>query len=152
MHMYKVLRGGTLTIAALILIVAPALSADESDIAGRAAAWQEAYNAGNLEAVAALYTEDSCRMPPNLETVEGQEAIVGNLQAFKDMGGAQVNLAVTEAESVGDMAYGAGTYEITGADGSHVDHGKWLNVSKRVNGEWKIYCDIWNTNMPLPTP
>ena len=91
-------------------------------------------------------------MPPNMETVEGTEAIVENLQAFKDAGGAQIDIAVTEAESVGDTAYGAGTYEITGADGSHFDHGKWLNVSKRVNGEWKIYCDIWNTNMPLPTP
>lgn len=112
MHMYKVLRGAALTIAALMLVVAPALTADESDIEGRAAAWQEAYNAGDLGAVAALYTEDSCRMPPNLETVKGQEAIAGNLQAFKDMGGAQVNLAVTEAESVGDMAYAVGTYEM----------------------------------------
>ena len=152
MPMYRLLRGGTLTLAALMLVVAPALAADESDLAGRASAWQEAFNAGNLEAVAALYTADACRMPPNMESVEGQEAIAGNLQAFVDMGAAQVNLAVTEDESVGDMAYGAGTYEILGADGSHIDHGKWINISKRLNGEWKIYCDIWNTNMPLPTP
>jgi hypothetical protein len=48
------------------------------------------------------------------------------------------------------MAYGRGTYEIMGADGSHIDHGKWINVSKRVNGEWKIHCDSWNSNMPVP--
>ncbi len=152
MHMYRLLRGGTLTLAALMLVVAPTLAADESDIAGRAAAWQEAFNAGDLGAVAALYTEDGKRMPPNMETVDGNAAIAENLQAFKDAGGAQVNIAVTEAESVGDTAYAVGTYEILGADGSHIDHGKWINISKRLNGEWKIYCDIWNTNMPLPTP
>ena len=152
MPMYRLLRGGALTVAALVLVVAPALTADESDIAGRAAAWQEAYNASDLGAVAALYTADAHRMPPNMETVEGNEAIAEDLQAFKDAGGAQVNIAVTEAESVGDMAYAVGTYEILGADGSHIDHGKWVNISKRVNGEWKIYSDIWNTNMPLPTP
>jgi len=150
--MNRVLRGGALTVAALMLVVAPALTADESDIAGRAAAWQEAYNAGDLGAVAALYTEDGKRMPPNMETVDGNAAIAENLQAFKDAGGAQVNIAVTEAESVGDTAYAVGTYEISGADGSHIDHGKWVNISKRVNGEWKIYSDIWNTNMALPTP
>ncbi len=87
-----------------------------------------------------------------METVDGNAAIAENLQAFKDVGGAQINIAVTEAESVGDTAYAVGTYEILDADGSHIYHGKWLNVSKRVNGEWKIYSDIWNTNMPLPTP
>jgi hypothetical protein len=25
-----------------------------------------------------------------------------------------------------------------------------MNVSKKINGEWKIYCDIWNSNMPPP--
>jgi hypothetical protein len=82
--------------------------------------------------------------------VQGRAAIVGQLRAAKEAGAAQVKVAVTEAESIGNMAYGRGTYEITGADGSHIDHGKWINVSKRVNDEWKIHCDSWNSDMPAP--
>ncbi len=48
------------------------------------------------------------------------------------------------------MAHGTGTYEILGADGSHIDHGKWMNVSKKVGGKWLIHCDIWNSDMPVP--
>ncbi|MGH9462043.1 MAG: YybH family protein [Vicinamibacteria bacterium] len=150
MHIHRALVGAV-TIAALTLVAMPVSAADESDLAGRAAAWQEGYNSGNLEAIAALYAEDASRMPPNAETI-GKDGIVANLQSFKDAGAATVHLTVTDAESVGDLAYGAGTYELLGADGSHIDHGKWLNVSKRINGEWKIYSDIWNSNMALPTP
>lgn len=151
MHIYRAIAA-TLAIAALMLSAALASAADESDLAGRAVAWQEAYSSGDVQAVAALYAEDGCRMPPNAETVEGRTAIAAQIEAGRDAGGVQVNISVTEAESVGDMAYGGGTYEILGEDGSPIDHGKWLNVSKRVNGEWLIQCDIWNTNMPLPMP
>jgi len=150
MHSYKTLIGA-MTIALLTMVSMVASAADESNLAARAAAWQDGYNSGDLETVAGLYSDDASRMPPNAETI-GKDGVVANLQMFKDAGGAQVKLAVTEAESVGDLAYGAGTYEITGADGSHIDHGKWLNVSKKINGEWKIYCDIWNSNMAPSTP
>ena len=84
--------------------------------------------------------------------LSGREAIVANLQAVKDAGVAQIALTVTVDETEGNMAQGTGTYELTASDGSHVDHGKWMNVSKRVGGEWEIQCDIWNSDMPLPTP
>jgi len=150
MSVYKIIRCGVLMLVGVMLLVAPALAADESNLAARAVTWETEYNADNLEALAAMYTEDGCRLPPNMEAVQGRAAIAGQVQAGKEAGAAQVKVTVTEAESIGDMAYGRGTYELTGADGSHIDHGKWINVSKRVNGEWKIHCDSWNSNMPVP--
>lgn len=152
MHVYRVLRAGILTTLAFTLLIGSAWAADESDLAGRAAAWQEAFNSGDLEAVAAMYTEDGCRMPPNAETVDGRAAILENLRAAVDAGAAEIEITVTEAESVGDIGYGTGTYHLMAADGSDIDHGKWLNISKRIDGEWQTHCDIWNTDMPLPTP
>jgi hypothetical protein len=49
------------------------------------------------------------------------------------------------------VGYGTGTYVITGADGSHLDHGKWMLVSQKSDGKWKTQCDIFNSDMPLPT-
>ncbi len=44
------------------------------------------------------------------------------------------------------MGWGHGTYVLMDADGSTVEQGKWMNVSKKVGGKWLIHCDIWNTD------
>lgn len=133
-----------------ILAAAPAMAADASDLAGRAATWEKEYNADHLAAVAALYSADGCRMPPNVPIAQGTEGILAQLKAGKEKGIAKVKIAVTAAETSGDLGYGAGTYEIMGADGSHVDHGKWMNYSKKIKGTWMIQCDIFNSDMPMP--
>jgi ketosteroid isomerase-like protein len=132
------------------LVAAPAMAADKSDLAGRAATWEKEYNADNLAAVAALYSTDGCRMPPNAEAVHGTDGILAQLKTGKEKGIDKVKIVVTMAETNGDWGHGTGTYEIMGADGSHVDHGKWMNFSKKVNGTWKIQCDIFNSDMPMP--
>jgi ketosteroid isomerase-like protein len=145
-----VCSGLALMLGAMLAAV-PVVAADKSDLAGRAAVWEKEYNAGNLAGVQALYASDGCRMPPNTKAVQGSEAILEQIKAGKDKGWAKVKIVVTSADSNGDLAYGTGTYELTGADGSHVDHGKWMNVSKKSNGIWKIQCDIFNSDMPMPT-
>ena len=132
------------------LAAIPAAAGDKSDLAARAATWEKEYNAGNLAAVEALYAADGCRMPPNQPAAHGSEAILAQLKAGKDRGLAKVKIAVTAAETSGDLGYGMGTYEVTGADGSHIDHGKWMLVEKKSNGTWKTECDIFNSDMPMP--
>jgi ketosteroid isomerase-like protein len=133
-----------------VLAAVPAAAADKSNLAARAAVWEKEYNAGNLAGVQALYATDGCRMPPNQEAVHGSEAILAQLKAGKDRGFAKAKIVVTSAETNGDLGYGTGTYEITGADGAHVDHGKWMLVEKKMNGTWKTTCDIFNSDMPMP--
>lgn len=135
-----------------ILNATVAMAEDKSDLAGRAATWEKEYNAGNLKAVAAMYAADGCRMPPNVPIVKGTDGILAQLQAGKDHGIVKIKVAVTMAETSGDWGSGMGTFETMGADGSHVDHGKWMNVSKKVNGKWIIQCDIFNSDMPIPAP
>jgi ketosteroid isomerase-like protein len=133
-----------------VLAAVPAAAADSSGLAARAATWEKEYNANNLAGVVALYASDGCRMPPNQEAVHGTDAILAQLKSGKDRGLANVKIAVTSADSSGDVGYGTGTYVITGADGSHIDHGKWMLSSKKSNGVWKTQCDIFNSDMPMP--
>jgi len=146
----RVVCCGLVLMLGAALAAVPAAAADKSDVAGRAAIWEKEYNAGNLAAIQALYAADGCRMPPNQEAVHGSEAILAQLKAGKDRGLAKVKIVVTSAESDADLGYGTGTYVITGADGSHLDHGKWMLVSKKSNGTWKTQCDIFNSDMPMP--
>jgi ketosteroid isomerase-like protein len=142
---------GLVVILGATLASVPAVAGDKSDLAARAAAWEKEYNAGNLAAVQALYAADACRMPPNQEAVHGSDAILAQLKASKDRGAAKVKIVVTAAETSGDLGYGTGTYEITRADGSHMDHGKWMLVEKKSNGTWKTECDIFNSDMAVPS-
>ena len=151
MHTKRVVCCGLVLMLGAVLASVPAVAADKSDLAARAVVWEKEYNAGNLAAVQALYAADGCRMPPNQEAVHGSEAILAQIKGGKDMGFAKVKIVVTAAESSGDLGYGRGTYETIGADGSHIDHGKWMNFSKKSNGTWKIQCDIFNSDMPMPT-
>jgi ketosteroid isomerase-like protein len=148
--MKRVICCGLVLMLGAVLAAVPATAADKSDVAGRAATWEKEYNAGNLAGVVALYAPDGCRMPPNQPIACGSDAILANLKAGKDRGLAQVKIVVTGADSNGDVGYGTGTYVVTGADGSHVDHGKWMLVSKRVNGTWKTQSDIFNSDMAMP--
>jgi ketosteroid isomerase-like protein len=147
MHTKKAVCCGLVLVLAAMFAAVPAAAADKSDMAALAAVWEKEYNAGNLAAVVALYASDGCRMPPNQEAVHGSDAILAQLKA---RGLANVKIAVTSTESSGDLRYGIGTYVITGADGSHLDHGKWMLVSKKSNGAWKTQCDIFNSDMPMP--
>ena len=148
--MNRTVGWGLVSILACVFAAFPAAAVDKSNMAARAATWEKEYNADNLAAVQALYASDGCRMPPNQEAVHGSGAILAQLTAGKNRGLAKVKIVVTTAETSGDLGYGTGTYEITGADGSHIDHGKWMNVVKKMNGTWKTQCDIFNSDMPTP--
>ena len=141
-----------LAILSALLAAAPALAADASDMAGRAAKWEKAYNAGDIKGVAALYAADGCRMPPNAKTAQGTEGILAQLKAGKDNGAAKAKIAVTKAEAKGDMGYSMGTFEVMRADGTKLDVGKWMNVTKKSKGAWLTQCDIWNSDSPPPAP
>ena len=144
----RIVLGAVLMIVGVILAM-PAGAGDESNLAARVVTWEKEYNADGLKKIAAMYSEDGCRMPPNQEAVHRREGILAQLETGKKQGIAKVKLALTSAVSSGDMAYGTGTYEILSAEGTKVDHGKWMNVSKRIGGEWKIHCDIWNSDRPV---
>lgn len=109
-------------------------------------AWQAAYNAGNATAVAALYTEDAKLMAPGAEPYVGRAAIEGY---FKQDVTHKAKMALTTREVLGsgDYVVALGGYVATAADGSHLDHGTYTTVYKKVKSGWMIYRDTWATSM-----
>jgi len=110
--------------------------------------WQAAMDAGDADALVALYAEEARLMPPNAEATIGRDAINA---AFGGMieSGARVGLTVVESRSSGDMAYNVGTYEMT-AGGEVADKGKYIEVWQRsADGTWLMTNDIWNSDLPF---
>jgi len=51
--------------------------------------------------------------------------------------------------AAGDIGYRVGVYSLLAPDGAVVDRGKYVETWRKVDGEWKISNDIWNSNMPV---
>lgn len=120
----------------------------EAGIAEASAAFAAAWDAGDAAAMAALYTDDAMVLPPGGEALEGREAITAFWQDFiESLAGSQVALETTEVRSGDGGAIEVGSWAITGADGEHVDHGKYVVVWKYVDGAWRLHRDIFNSSM-----
>jgi ketosteroid isomerase-like protein len=138
--------------ALLTLTLAPALTAGGFGAYDQtmAKAWEATYNTGDAAAVAAYYTEDGIRMPPNQPLVTGREAIAAQVKQGMEMGIAQVRLETEEIMTSGDIGFARGTYVIIDPEGNEIDNGKWMQVGKKMGDTWYAYRDIWNSDNPLP--
>ena len=117
---------------------------------GDAAGWNEAYQSGDAAAVAAIYSEDATLLPPNQQPVAGRDEIQKAWAAMID-DGLSADVTYTETGSDGDIGYKVGTFAIKDSKGKPLDEGKFVEVWKRVDGEWKLHRDIYNSNLP-PAP
>jgi len=129
-------------------------SADEAAMQAATKTWGEAFNAGEVDRIVALYAEDAVVMPPNAPAVSGSAAIREFMAAFvaeAKAGGLMMGLGETGGGVSGDLGWHSGTYAVTNAAGVAVETGKWVETWRRAGGEWRMIRDIWNTDA-APTP
>ena len=67
--------------------------------------------------------------------------------AAYDAGIKAVSLTTEEAEGHGNTAHEVGKYELRGADGKVLDHGKYVVIWKKEGASWKLHRDIWTTSV-----
>ena len=106
--------------------------------------------AGDATAIAGLYTADGWLMAPNAPTAKGHEAIATAFQGFIDMGATVLQLTTDELHGSGSMAHEVGHYVLEMADGTHVDHGKYIVIWQRTDDGWKLHRDMFNSDMAVP--
>ena len=75
--------GAALVLSACAPAAPPAVdtAADEAALKAATATWMEAYNAGDVEKIVALYAEDGVLMPPHAAVATGHAAIRAFLTA-----------------------------------------------------------------------
>ena len=122
----------------------------EAGFEGIAAAWEAAYNKGDVATVAAFYAEDGMRMPPDMPMVKGREAIAAQVQAGIDNGLVKVKIEPVHMEVSEHTGHGWGTFQGMDAEGNTITKGKWVNFAKYVDGKWQVHYDIFNYDAPMP--
>ena len=129
---------------------APASAADKDAVHAVNASWFKAYNAHDVDAIAALYADDAVLSAPGAPSARGPAAIK---EAFrKDItaatkAGIANNAGTSDEIGVsGDLAWEWNTYAATDKSGKVVEKGKHVTVFERRNGKWLIIRDIWNSD------
>lgn len=107
-----------------------------------------AFNSGDAELLAENYTEDGKLLPPNSDEVTGREAIMEFWQGAMDMGINKAELVTIEARGYGNTAIEEGRYTLYGEGDVEIDQGKYVVIWQKMEGQWKLQKDIWNTSNP----
>jgi uncharacterized protein (TIGR02246 family) len=114
----------------------------------------EAAKARDAAKVASFYAEDAVVMPPNAPPIKGRKAIqLDHERLFKESPSFELTATPLASETSGALGYIQGEFVVKRQGGGEV-RGKYVEVWKRINGEWKILYDINNANHPpaAPTP
>jgi uncharacterized protein (TIGR02246 family) len=116
----------------------------------------KAFNAGDVDGVAALMTDETVYADANMPVAVGKGAIRSQLQPFFSQTKIDVSVPVQEVRVAGDLAIGRGTWaaKVTPkAQGvaSITDSGSWIVVfARQSDGSWKWDSMIANSSQPLP--
>jgi ketosteroid isomerase-like protein len=105
-------------------------------------------------AVKFYYTEDAMTLPPNEPAVRGRTSQVAWYKAYPPF---ELAEKILELDGRGDLAYARLTYSLKmmmpGAKEPVVDTGKGMEIwKKQKNGSWKVSCDVFNSDLPIPPP
>jgi uncharacterized protein (TIGR02246 family) len=120
---------------------------DPAQITTRSAEWDAAMNAGDIDAITALYTDDARLLAPNTEMTVGQDNIRAAFDSMADAG-LSVKLTSIEARVSGDIGHNVGRYVLS-AEGEDVDVCKFIETWERgADGVWRIANDIYNSDRP----
>ncbi len=97
------------------------------------------------------FTDDARVFPPNAPAASGRAAIEVLTAEY-------MRYDIRDFRERTTMLYGGagylveeGTYEMAFGPDSTIERGKYTNVWKQVDGDWKVYSNIWNTDAP-PAP
>lgn len=129
--------------------------ADEVKIRSVDSAFMAAANAGDAEAVAAVYADDGALLAPNLPPQKGRDAVKAFWGGFLDAYSVRFEVASDTIEGRGDLAYNQGHYRFTAVPKAKgvpgvADEGKFIEIlKKQPDGSWKYLLDMYSSNLAL---
>lgn len=124
----------------------------KASIAASNKLYGECFATGDSAKFASCYTSDACISPSNVPKMCGAQAINSFFNGAYKMGIRNIQLTTGEVFGGKDAVVETGTYQLMVDKGQVVDKGKYIVVWKEENGQWKMYRDIWNTDIPVVQP
>jgi uncharacterized protein (TIGR02246 family) len=119
------------------------------------AAFGTAMRTNDMDALVNNYSMDATLMPPNLPAAHGPSAIRATWTGFLgQFASTDLTLTPDDVQQSGDLAVETGRYMVhvvpKGTTSPVTDSGKYIVVWKKTDGRWKIFRDIFNSDLPVP--
>ena len=119
------------------------------------AAFAEAFNRGDIAAVAAMYSDDALVLPPDSDLVQGRSAIEALWKGTRDSGMKDLAFTVLDVHSSRDLAVEVGKADFKIQTANQAESSsqtvKYVVVWKRQkDGAWRLFRDIWNSMPSAP--
>lgn len=111
----------------------------------------KAHVAGDIATIDAMFPRDARSFPPGADAAVGLAAIHDLTAEYLRAGVTEFREDTTDFYGSQDLLIDAGTYVMTYGADHVVERGKYLNVWKQEDGDWKIHANIWNTSS-APAP
>ena len=97
--------------------------------------------------VTVYYTENAIVLMPNVEPIQGREAITSSMKTFGDI---NMDFNIIDISGKGDLAYVYGKYTLVFLPSGVKDNGKYIEIwRKQADGKWQVNYDIFNTSVPV---
>ena len=112
-------------------------------------AWLGAFNSGDLDGLGLMYAEDAEILPPDQPIVSGHEAIGAFWPTFNP-GEVRIEVSSVKSERVGQYWFREGMYAAKYPEEGEPRVGKFIELWKKVDGNWLLYRHMWSPNAPRP--
>ena len=125
---------------------------EEEQFVEAAMANEDAFQSGDVDQIIEFYAEDAVSMPPGFPISSGKEAIEADLRFFFEEFSLDREFTLVDYEVTGEYATRTGewTQTLTPKAGGDpiVETGRCVLGFKKVDDEWKVAWEIWNTEEP----
>jgi ketosteroid isomerase-like protein len=117
--------------------------------------WTEAIKATDVDKIISFYATEAVSMSNEAPITIGPQNIKSRIEKqfadttvlFETYSG---TIDAIEVAASGDLAYARGHDDISlkTSDGIVSEAGKWIDIYKKIDGEWKVVVSIGNSNQP----
>lgn len=123
----------------------------EASIAQSNQLFMKSFKTQDSAGVANCFTTDAKTMASHFPAQRGRDNIMHFISVGMKKGFRGFNLATTKVWGDSSIVAEEGTYNISDTAGKQVDKGKYIVLWKQESGNWKMFRDIWTTDLPDTT-
>lgn len=103
-----------------------------------------AHITGDTAVLNGYYAPDARVFAPNTPPVEGRAAIARTNDEYLSFGITEAEETTTRIYGNADYVIDEGNYRMRYGKDSTLESGKYLNVWKNADGEWRVYANMWS--------
>lgn len=139
------------TWAAVVVLIAagcePQVQAPETFPQAAADGWLAAFNSGDTDGLALMYSDDAEVLPPDQPIVSGHAAIQDFWKSYSP-GQVRIEVSGVDTRKLGEYWFREGTYSAMLPEEGEPRIGKFMELWVKSGGAWLLYRHMWSPNAP----